>query len=179
MKRLGPLTLLAATLGCVGWGRVTAGAATATTLEAERIAGQLTADLTLGPKDAPASVPFALDLFADGKVAERGGDGGLGVGAVLFPYTRPGSFFGRAGVHLVQVGVWNDKVTPDGKPSFGMFGPLAEVGVVLAAPPRSLLTLSTQVQLDLRFTEQPHEGFWSASLGVWLANTRPSRLARP
>lgn len=160
-KRLAALALLAATPGCFGWGRASAGPVTATTLERDRIGGQLTADLALGPDEAP----LAFDMFVDGKVTERGGDGGLGVGALIFPFARPVTFFGRGGVHLFQVGMWNDKVSPEGKVSFGMFGPVAEAGLVITEAPGAVITLSTQVQLDVRFTDQPHEGFWGAALG--------------
>lgn len=153
--------LLVGASGCFGWGRAAAGPVTATTLEGDRVGGHLTADLALGSEDAP----IAFDVFADGKVTERGGDGGLGMGALVFPFARPVTFFGRAGVHLFQVGMWNDKVTPEGKVSFGMFGPVAEAGLVITEAPGAIITLSTQVQLDVRFTNQPHEGFWGAALG--------------
>src|SRR5262249_28987725 len=82
--------------GCWGWFGGTGGVVSSTTLASNRIGGAGQVDAAVGP----AGFPVAFQIFADGKGTARGGDGGLGVGTVVWPELHPVSPMLSAGVHL-------------------------------------------------------------------------------
>ncbi|MDI1433357.1 hypothetical protein [Polyangium sorediatum] len=151
--------------GCSGWLRAEGGFTTSTTLAQGRQGGSLGLEAALGDRD----LPLAFDVAIRGKVTEGAGDGTLFLGALHLHNPDPVGFYLLGGTNFLQLG------SADGAFSFGMFSPVAEVGMVVgfaakrkngipvSAP--GMLTLGTRIEYDLRFTSQPHEGFWTVNLG--------------
>ncbi|MDC0742780.1 hypothetical protein [Polyangium mundeleinium] len=157
--------LLLFTPGCSGWLRAEGGFTTSTTLAKDRRGGSLGLEAALGDRD----LPLAFDVAIRGKVTEGAGDGTLFLGALHLHNPDPVGFYLLGGTNFLQLG------SADGAFSFGMFSPVAEAGMVIgfAAKKKNgipvsapgMLTLGTRIEYDLRFTSQPHEGFWTVNLG--------------
>lgn len=160
LLRAALLALLLTQTGCFGWARLDAGFTTSTTLRASRQGAALGADFALGE-----SKSLALDVGVRGKASKSTGDGSITVGALYFGEPDPVTFYGMGGVNLFQVG------STDGDLAFGMGSPFAEAGIAISPSKRldaTLLTIGTRIEYDLRFTRQPHEGFWTANVGFAL-----------
>jgi|SRR6185503_15989975 len=146
--------------GCAGWLRADAGFTTSTTLKSSRQGAVIDADFALGARhDA-----VLADVGLHGKVTAAAGDFAISFGLLHFTQPGPVGWYVLGSVYLLQPGI------VDGQGSFGMFGPSAEAGITYK-PGRDdllplLLTLGTKIEYDIRFTSQPHEGFWSTNLGI-------------
>ncbi len=155
-----------AATGCWGWMRADLGAVSSTTLREGRQGGAISADIGGGDKHDPVG----LDIGFRAKVTGSTGDGALFVGAMMLHAPEPVGVYALAGTNLIQLG------GADGDFSFGMFSPSAEIGILLGPDPQiengrfsdptaSRFLLGAGVQYDLRFTDQPHEGFFLVKLG--------------
>jgi hypothetical protein len=90
-------------------------------------------------------------------------DGGLGFGVAYLPTARPVSVYGHAGVHLIQLGVFDNQF------SFGMFGPYLEAGVVVSPAKGFGITLGPTIQYDFRFTTSS-QGWFGVNVGFLLSS---------
>ncbi|MDI1480839.1 hypothetical protein QHF84_29735 [Polyangium sp. y55x31] len=160
------MALLLFTPACSGWLRAEGGFTTATTLARGRQGASIGVEAALGERRAPV----VLDVALRGKVTEGAGDLALFVGGLLLRRPGPVGVYVLPGVNLLQLG------SADGDVSFGMFSPVAEVGMVIdlakrrspdgiPREPPEMLTIGTRIEYDLRATSQPHEGFWTVNVG--------------
>jgi hypothetical protein len=142
---------------CWGWVRPDAGFTSSTTLRRRRQGVMFGEDIAIAPKTGPV----ALDLGVHAKITPSAGDVAWSIAVLRLTAPRPVAPYVMGGGNLLQLG------SADGALSFGMLSPFAEVGLAWA-PPRAiegLFTLGTRIEYDLRFTSQPHEGFWTVNLG--------------
>lgn len=168
MNTIGFLGFLLACTGCSGWLRGDLGAMSSTTLNSGRQGGVGSLDASLGDRDFPVS--FDVGLRAKG--SKSVGDGALFLGGLLLQTPEPVGLYVLGGTNFLQLG------SADGKISFGMFSPSAELGMLIGTHPVSRngvpdklpgrFLLGAGVQYDLRFTQQPNEGFFMVKLGYAL-----------
>lgn len=137
---------------------VNGGFVTSTTMQAGRQG--VAADLHLAEE---VDEPLHFDFSLRGRVTKEDRQLAMGMGVLIAPKPAPVAPYALAGVHFFQVGTTDDAF------SYGFGSPYAEVGVLLRpgdeADDPSLL-LSTSIEYTLRFSPQPHEGFWTTKLGV-------------
>ncbi|MDI3291007.1 hypothetical protein [Polyangium sp. 15x6] len=160
------MALLLFTPACSGWLRAEGGFTTSTTLAKGRQGGSVGLEAAVGGRHDPV----IMDVALRGKVTEGAGDASLFLGALHIHRPEPVGFYVLGGVNFLQLG------SADGDVSFGMFSPAAEAGLVIGftdkkkvngvpVEPPDMLTIGTRIEYDLRFTSQPHEGFWTVNLG--------------
>lgn len=166
--------ILAFSTGCAGWLRFEGGFVTETTLEREGIGAGAGVEAALGDREDPV----ILDLALRGKVTARGSDSSFFAGVLHLKEPEPVGFYLIGGLYLLQFGESDNRV------SFGMFSPAAEGGIAISTdlfsratprkgldivtdPPR-MFTIGTRIEYDVRFTPQPHEGFWTLNVGYAL-----------
>lgn len=167
-RLLHPLALTALLLftpACSGWLRAEGGFTTSTTLAKGRQGGSFGVEAAVGGRHDPVALQMALR----GKVTEGAGDAALHLGALHIHKPDPVGFYVIGGANVLQLGI------ADGDFSFGSFSPVAEAGMVISLARKvgdgvplktpDMLTLGTRIEYDLRFTPQPHEGFWTVNVG--------------
>ncbi|MDC3962768.1 hypothetical protein [Polyangium jinanense] len=163
------MALLLFTPACSGWLRAEGGFTTSTTLARGRQGGSVGLEAAIGGEHDRV----ALDVALRAKVTEGAGDASLFIGGLRLLRPDPGGLYLLGGVNVLQLG------SADGDVSFGMFSPVAEVGLAIDFRNRKtsnrlrlespeMLTLGTRIEYDLRFTSQPNEGFWTVNLGYAL-----------
>lgn len=87
----------------------------------------------------------------------------------LRPPAPVAGFYALGGANILQIG------SADGDFSFGMFSPVAEVGLTINASKEiakglpllipAMVTVGARIEYALRFTHQPHEGFLTLNVG--------------
>jgi hypothetical protein len=152
--------LLLQITGCAGWLRGNVGFATSTSQKARRPGVALDADAAFGPENSL----IMPDIGLHARAAASAGNVAVSAGAIHIGLFGPIGWYALGSLSMLEIG------STDAQVSFGMFGPAAEVGLVLAPSVLCvrplMLTLGTRFEYDLRFTSQPHEGFWSLNLGA-------------
>jgi len=146
--------------GCAGWMRGSVGFATSTSEKARRPGVALDADVAFGP-DNWWLLP---DVGLHARAAASAGNAAVSAGAIHIGLFGPIGWYALGSLSMLEIG------STDSKVSFGMLGPAAEAGLVIAPSllwvRPLMLTVGTRFEYDLRFTSQPHEGFWSLNLGA-------------
>lgn len=166
--------ILAFSTGCSGWLRFEGGFVTETTLKREGMGAGAGIEAALGERKDPV----ILDLALRGKVTARGSDSSFFAGVLHLKQPKPVGYYLIGGLYLLQYG------ESDNRASFGMFSPVAEGGIAISTdlfsrptptigldifpdPPR-MFTIGTRIEYDVRFTPQPHAGFWTLNVGYAL-----------
>ena len=163
MSRLLPF-LTAVLTSCAGYAQIGAGFVDNLTKFAGRPSGQAQYQLGWGT-DPNVMLDGALRLRAGGDIQELGAGAGIclrGSGPGVVPYAR-------AGLMALQIGA------ADGRFSIGMFGPHVEAGVAIdignlpsfiQRVTSYFIAISAGIGYDVRFTSQPNEGYWLASVAL-------------
>ncbi|MCC6899374.1 MAG: hypothetical protein IT377_10395 [Polyangiaceae bacterium] len=155
MRRALSLTLAGLSSGCMSlMADAQAGAVASTRLEEGRygVAAQVAGGAALSESRATEHLGPGADLRV--KVTRDIQQVGIGPHAYLLAtsWTTP---YARIGSTLIEVG------SVDGDLSVGALGPRAEIGAFF-----DWFVLSAFAEYDLRWTRQPHEGFFGLTVGV-------------
>src|SRR6185503_5508164 len=114
--------LLLQVAGCAGWLRGSVGFATSMSQKAGRQGVALDADAAFGP-DSSLLLP---DIGLHAKAAASAGNVGVSAGLIHIGLFGPIGWYALGSLSLLELG------STDAQVSFGMFGPAAEAGLVLA-----------------------------------------------
>lgn len=149
--------------GCWAWARVDGGVTTPTTL-CEGCQGATVNTHFAAGEDGEAGFDTAIRMKFTPDVAQFA----YGVGYVGTFQPEPVSPYFLGGAHLLQLESAFDEF------AIGAFSPYAELGARIALSDRRgglvELSLGTSIEYDLRFTDQPNQGFWGFMIGVGVSD---------